>query len=103
MKHSTAIHPLKSKVNIVTISQWLAHANINTTNQYISIDLEMKRKAIDKIAPKDGSKNPKAPWQSNDFIFKLESLMCNFFAKKHRIFMVFSINKTIFHINRVST
>ena len=75
MRHSTAVHLLKSGVDIVTISNWLGHANINTTNRYATIDLEMKRKAINKIALKDGNKNPKAIWQSNHSILEwLESL-----------------------------
>jgi integrase/recombinase XerD len=75
MRHSTAIHLLKSGVDIVTISQWLGHASINTTNQYISIDLDMKRKAINKIAPTDQDNNPRASWKSNSSILKwLESL-----------------------------
>ena len=50
MRHSTAIYLLKSGVDIVTVSQWLGHSNINSTNIYATIDLEMKREAINKIA-----------------------------------------------------
>ena len=75
MRHSTAVHLLKSGVDIVTISHWLGHADINTTNRYATIDLDMKRKAINKIALKDGNKNPKAIWRSNHSILEwLESL-----------------------------
>ena len=35
-------------VDIVTISQWLGHASVTTTNRYATIDLEMKRKAIER-------------------------------------------------------
>ena len=34
MRHSTAIHLLKSGVDLVSISQWLGHASVNTTNRY---------------------------------------------------------------------
>ncbi len=41
MRHSTAVHLLRSGVDIVTIANWLGHVSINTTNKYIAIDLEM--------------------------------------------------------------
>jgi site-specific recombinase XerD len=48
MRHSTAVHLLRAGVDIVTISQWLGHASVTTTNRYATIDLEMKRKAIEQ-------------------------------------------------------
>lgn len=51
MRHSSAIHLLKSGVDFVTISQWLGHASVNTTNRYATIDIEMKRAAIAKAQP----------------------------------------------------
>lgn len=74
MRHSTAIHLLKSGVDIVTISHWLGHASINTTNRYISIDLDMKREAIRKAAI-DIDPTPMASWRSDESILTwLESL-----------------------------
>jgi integrase len=48
MRHSTAVHLLRAGVDIVTISQWLGHASVTTTGRYATIDLEMKRKAIEQ-------------------------------------------------------
>jgi integrase/recombinase XerD len=48
MRHCTAVHLLRAGVDIVTISQWLGHASVTTTNRYATIDLEMKRKAIEQ-------------------------------------------------------
>lgn len=48
LRHSTAVHLLRAGVDIVTISQWLGHASVTTTNRYATIDLEMKRKAIEQ-------------------------------------------------------
>ena len=48
MRHSTAVNLLRSGVDILTISQWLGHASVTTTNRYATIDLEMKRKAIEQ-------------------------------------------------------
>lgn len=73
MRHSTAVHLLKSGIDIVTICHWLGHANINTTNRYISVDLEMKRKAIESVVRMDT--NATSPWNSNQSILEwLESL-----------------------------
>ncbi len=51
MRHSTALYLLKSGVDLVSVSHWLGHASINTTNRYATIDLEMKREAIVKAEP----------------------------------------------------
>jgi site-specific recombinase XerD len=73
MRHSTAVHLLKSGVDLVTISRWLGHASINTTNRYASVDLEMKRNAIAKADP--GDTIIPATWRSDASILAwLESL-----------------------------
>jgi len=46
MRHSTAVHLLKSGVDLSTIGQWLGHASVNTTNKYATIDLDLKRQAL---------------------------------------------------------
>jgi integrase/recombinase XerD len=75
MRHSTAVHLLKSGVDMVTISQWLGHASVTTTNRYTAIDLETKRKAISKAAPPESSESALAPWRTDASILDwLESL-----------------------------
>ena len=46
----SAVNPrwLRAGVDILTISQWLGHASVITTNRYATTDLEMKRKAIEQ-------------------------------------------------------
>ena len=51
MPHSTAVALLKSRVDLSTISQWLGHASLSTTNRYASIDLDLKRQAIARVKP----------------------------------------------------
>ena len=51
LRHSTAIALLKAGVDLSTISQWLGHASLDTTNKYAAIDLDIKRKAIARIPP----------------------------------------------------
>lgn len=75
MRHSTALHLLKSGVDLSTISHWMGHSSINTTNKYVTINLEMKRKAIEKAKPLNCEINTKASWRKNPDILKwLESL-----------------------------
>lgn len=48
IRHSTAVHLLKSGVDIISIANWLGHASLNTTNKYTSLDMEMKQHVIEK-------------------------------------------------------
>jgi site-specific recombinase XerD len=75
MRHGCAVHLLKSGVDLASISHWLGHASINTTNRYATADLEMKRLAIDKAcAPRDAPASP-ASWRHDASILDwLESL-----------------------------
>jgi integrase/recombinase XerD len=75
MRHSTAVHLLKAGVDMVTISQWLGHASVETTNRYASVDLDAKREAIRKIQPAEKIAPRKAPWRTDHSILKwLEAL-----------------------------
>lgn len=65
MRHSTAVHLLKAGVDLVTISHWLGHASVDTTNRYASVDLDAKREAISKIEPVNRKGRPKATWRGN--------------------------------------
>lgn len=50
-RHSSAVHLLRAGVDLVTISHWLGHASIETTNRYAAVDLETKRKALEQAGP----------------------------------------------------
>jgi integrase/recombinase XerD len=65
MRHSTAVHLLRSGVDIVTISQWLGHASVTTTNRYATVDLEMKRKAIEQARPINDVASAVALWRTD--------------------------------------
>ena len=65
MRHSTAIFLLKSGVDLVSISHWLGHANINTTHRYATLDLEMKREAIARAECPDGHPQVPASWRQD--------------------------------------
>ena len=75
MRHSTAIHLLKSGVDLSTIANWLEHAGVNTTNKYAGMDLEMKRQAMEKAKPLTEGTSPHGEWKQNpDLLAWLESL-----------------------------
>lgn len=72
IRHTTAMHLLQAGIDINTIRAWLGHVNLMTTNRYAEINLEMKRKVLEKFIP-IGKTN--RPWKKNDDILQwLESL-----------------------------
>jgi integrase/recombinase XerD len=74
LRHSTAVHLLKSGVDLSTIAHWLGHTSINTTHKYVTIDLEAKRAAIAKAEPVTKSKRLPRWRTDNDLLTWLESL-----------------------------
>lgn len=75
MRHSTAVHLLHSGVDLATIGRWLGHASVNTTNRYVTVDLETKRKAIAKAMPIGRRSSVPAAWRSSASILEwLEAL-----------------------------
>lgn len=75
MRHSTAVHLLKSGVDLVSIANWLGHVSINTTNKYASMDLDMKREVLAKAKPLGEKIVPNPYWKKNtDILAWLESL-----------------------------
>jgi len=75
MRHSTAVHLLKSGVDLVSISHWLGHASPNTTNRYATLDMEMKRTAIAQAQPPNDEVPGPAAWKTDTSILAwLESL-----------------------------
>ena len=75
IRHSTALHLLRAGVDLSTIAHWLGHANLNTTNKYIALDLETKREALSKAKPLIRSGPKVGAWTRNpDLIAWLEAL-----------------------------
>jgi site-specific recombinase XerD len=56
-RHTTAMHLLQSGVDIVVIKTWLGHVDLNTTHNYIEIDMKMKEAALNKMRSKIDIKN----------------------------------------------
>ena len=65
-RHSTAVYLLRSGVDLVTISHWLGHSSVETTNRYATVDLETKRQALERAGPlEENAEPPLASWRDD--------------------------------------
>jgi integrase/recombinase XerD len=75
LRHSTAVHLLRSGVDLSTIANWLGHVSVNTTNKYLTLDLEAKRAALAKAKPILVRNHRAAGWRNDRNLIKwMESL-----------------------------
>ena len=73
LRHTCAVHLLRSGVDINTIRAWLGHVSLDTTHIYAEVDLEMKAKALAQCDLPTQAKSP--PWHSDpDLIAFLKAL-----------------------------
>ena len=72
LRHTTAMHLLRAGNDINMVSYWLGHADINTTHIYVEIDMEMKRRMLEK-AEAPAVKKP-LPWQKPNVLQWLSAL-----------------------------
>lgn len=64
VRHTKGMHLLQSGVPLEIIRDFLGHVDVKTTQIYARANLEMKRKALEKVS--DSSPVPKIPsWQEN--------------------------------------
>jgi len=61
MRHTTAMHLLRSRVDLITIAAWLGHADVSTTHGYVEADLRMNESAIRATAPAVGPARRRYP------------------------------------------
>ncbi len=75
LRHTTAVHLLQAGVDLVTISHWLGHASVETTNRYAAVNLETKRAAVAKARPVGDVDPALAAWRTDATILQwLEAL-----------------------------
>ena len=74
LRHSRAMHLYRGGMPLPLLSEFLGHADVNTTRIYAWSDTEMKRDAIKKIKP-ESSSIAKPIWEDDeDMIRKLYGL-----------------------------
>jgi integrase/recombinase XerD len=56
LRHTTAMHMLQEGADITVIAMWLGHESIETTHLYVTTNMELKEKALEKIQPPSGGK-----------------------------------------------
>lgn len=72
-RHAAAIHLFRAGNELSVIRGWLGHESVTTTDKYVDIDDEMKRKALESCEPLPSSRGPS--WKNTpDLIDWLESL-----------------------------
>jgi len=72
IRHTTAMHLLRSGNDVNMVSYWLGHADINTTHIYLEIDMEMKRRMLEKAGAPTIKK--KKLWHKPDILQWLNNL-----------------------------
>jgi integrase/recombinase XerD len=72
IRHTTAMHLLQSGVDLSVIALWLGHEDISTTHHYMQADIEIKRKALEKMVEPKGRAIRYKP--SRDVLSFLDSL-----------------------------
>lgn len=78
IRHTTAMHLLRSRNDVIMVSYWLGHADINTTHIYLEIDMEMKRQMLEKADAPAIEKGE--PWHQPDILQWLNNL-----AQEHQL------------------
>ncbi len=50
-RHTTALHLIETGSDITVVKEWLGHADIKTTSQYIDVSVKRKQDALEKLPP----------------------------------------------------
>jgi integrase/recombinase XerD len=73
LRHTKAMHLLQAGIPLITIKDFLGHADVKSTEVYVQIDVGMKREAL-ALVGSPTSTTPKAPRLSKDLLTWLEAL-----------------------------
>lgn len=81
-RHTTALHLIEADNDITVVRDWLGHADIRTTSQYVEISLERKRKALERVPSPTARKNPELPvWNKPDLV----AFLCKLSRGAHNV------------------
>lgn len=53
LRHTTAVHLLKSRVELNVIKDWLGHSSLKSTERYLQTDIEDKQRILARFGPPD--------------------------------------------------
>jgi integrase/recombinase XerD len=67
------MHLLQAGNDLNVVRLWLGHADLNTTHMYADIDMEMKRKILEKNQPPE-LKQAKKTWRKPNILEWLDEL-----------------------------
>jgi site-specific recombinase XerD len=77
-RHTTALHLIEAGNDITIVKEWLGHADIKTTSQYIEVSVARKREALEKLPPPGSGERVVVPeWKAPGIIEFLSSLSGN--------------------------
>jgi integrase/recombinase XerD len=57
LRHTTAMRMVAAGIDVATISLWLGHESIDSTQAYLHADMTIKHAALDRTAPPDTAPN----------------------------------------------
>ena len=70
LRHSRAMHLYRSGMPLVLLSEFLGHADVNTTRVYAWADTEMKRRAIQRVTGTNATKPVEPIWENDEQMIK---------------------------------
>jgi integrase/recombinase XerD len=73
-RHTTALHLIEAGNDITVVKDWLGHADLKTTSQYIEVSVQRKREALEKIPAPANSNDTEPPRWKQPVI--MEFLSC---------------------------
>jgi integrase/recombinase XerD len=77
-RHTTALHLIETGSDITIVKEWLGHADLKTTSQYIEVSVARKRDALEKLPPPGSGEQVEIPeWKEPGLIEFLSSLSGN--------------------------
>jgi len=74
-RHTIALHLLENDNDIGVVQEWLGHADLRTTSQYLEVSIERKRAALAKVPPpSSGAPIEVAQWKQPALMAMLTQL-----------------------------
>ena len=74
LRHTAAVHLLRSGNALPVIRSWLGHVSVTTTDHYTQVDLEMKRRALEATEPATSTRRTPSWKKDPDLLEWLEAL-----------------------------